>query len=179
MLPAPKLALFVTVTWMALLAVPLSEALPPSAPAPIPAQILTARKVFISNAGQDGLGGFSGDPNRAYNQFYAAVKTWGQLELVSSPADADLVLEISFDVQALGANVVRGDSVGPGYSPRFKLRILDAKTRFTLWAFTQRVQWALLSGNRDKNFDRGLTALVTNLKELLGQSPTAGDGPAK
>jgi hypothetical protein len=43
--------------------------------APLPAQILTAKKVFISNAG----GGFdkdlwSGNPSRTYNQFYGAMK---------------------------------------------------------------------------------------------------------
>jgi|SRR5579863_2826568 len=143
--------------------------------APIPAQITSARKVFISNAGQDGLGGFSGDPDRAYNQFYAAVKSWGQYDLVSAPADADLVFEIGFDVPAVGANVVKGDSIGPGYAPQFKLRILDPKTHITLWAFTQHVQWALLAGNRDKNFDQGMASLVTDLKKFAAPSPAAAN----
>ena len=42
------------------------------------------------------------------------MKTWGQYELVSAPTDADLVLEISFGVQAVGANVIKGDSIGTG-----------------------------------------------------------------
>ena len=32
---------------------------------------------------------------RAYDQSYAAIKNWGQYELVSSPSDADLVFEVS------------------------------------------------------------------------------------
>ena len=31
-----------------------------------------------------------------YNEFYAAMKSWGRYELVSSPADADMVFEIRF-----------------------------------------------------------------------------------
>lgn len=52
-----------------------------SAPAaPIPSQILTAKKVFISNEGGDintnlGNAGVYGEtPTDAYNEFYAAVK---------------------------------------------------------------------------------------------------------
>ena len=45
--------------------------------APLPSQILTAKKVFISNADAGTMDN--------YNQFYAAIKTWGRYELVSAP----------------------------------------------------------------------------------------------
>ena len=66
-------------------------------PAPVPPQILSAKKVFIANAGgeqpaEDAQ--YSGDSDRAYNQFYAAMRTWGRYELVASPAEADLWFEI-------------------------------------------------------------------------------------
>jgi hypothetical protein len=73
-----------------------------TAPAPLPAQIISAKKVFIANAGQESnpnagiFGKYSGGINRAYNQFYSALKNWGRYELVSNPADCDLVLEIRF-----------------------------------------------------------------------------------
>jgi hypothetical protein len=42
--------------------------------APIPQQILAAKKVFISNAGgMLDLNMVSGDPRRDYNEFYAAM----------------------------------------------------------------------------------------------------------
>jgi len=66
-------------------------------PGPVPSAIRAAKKVFVSNGGSDiGLfpRPFSGDPNRAYNQFYAALKAAGQFELVSDPGEADLVLEL-------------------------------------------------------------------------------------
>ena len=73
--------------------------------APIPPQILAAKKVFIANAGGDEMTGddqrFSGGPDRAYNEFYAAMKSWGRFEIVNSPADADLLLEIKQYVSAV------------------------------------------------------------------------------
>ena len=69
----------------------------PVAVAPVPALLLDAKRVFISNARADsGLfpHPFTGDPDRAYNEFYAGVLSWGRYELVTSPAEADLVFEI-------------------------------------------------------------------------------------
>ena len=37
-----------------------------------------------------------GGPDRTYNEFYAVVKGSGSYELVSAPAGADLIFEISF-----------------------------------------------------------------------------------
>ena len=66
-----------------------------TAAAPIPAQIGAARKVFIANDGADLAGQAvfkrAGEPEAAYNHFYAAMQAWGRYELVSTPADADLV----------------------------------------------------------------------------------------
>ena len=155
---------------IALTAAPFLAAQQAKDAAPIPAQITTAKKVFISNGGQDDLGGFGAEPDRTYNQFYSAVKNWGQYQLVSSPADADLVFEISFGVQAVGASVIKGDSVGTGFAPSFRLVILDPKTHFPLWTFNQHVQWAILAGNRDKNFDQGVAELMNGLKQLTGES---------
>jgi hypothetical protein len=154
---------------LASLAAPVLEAQQPGNTAPIPVQIITAKKVFISNAGQEtvvnagqgGVVGITGEPDRTYNQFYVAVRNWGQYELVSKPADADLVFEISFAF--------------PSEGPRFRLLILDARTHFTLWTFTQHVEWALRAGNRDRNFDQEMTALVNNLKKLAGPSPATAD----
>jgi hypothetical protein len=148
----------------------MAEAQPSQDAAPIPAPITAAKKVFFSNAGQDGLGGFSGDPDRTYNQFYAAVKASGQYELGSAPGNADLVFEISFTVPNSGTTVIKGDSVGAAYAPEFNLRILDPKTHFTLWSFTEHVQWAVRAGNRDQNFDQGMANLGTRLKKLTTQS---------
>jgi len=137
----------------------------PVIPAPVPAQIAAAQKVFISNAGGESFESvidetvFSGGPDRPYNQFYAAMKGWGRCELVSSPADADLVLEISWVLTDTGLKLpVLG---------QLRLLVIDPKTHVTLWNLTEYVRGAILLGNRDKNFDRAMTIDVNRLKTLM------------
>lgn len=143
--------------------------------APIPAQIPAAKKVFIANAGGDERWYddpiFTGGPERAYNEFYSAIRTSGGFELVGTPAEADLVLEIRMFAPAL-----KDDSSGRDflsrtpYDPQFRLKIRDPKTHTLLWAFTEHVQWAILQGNRDKNFEATLTRIVGDLQALTGQA---------
>lgn len=141
-------------------------------PAPVPAQIGAAQKVFISNAGGESLETvidetvFNGGPDRPYNEFYAAMKSWGRYELVSSPTDADLILEISWALTDTG---LRLPVLG-----QLRLVIIDPKTHVTLWNVTEYVRGAVLLGNRDKNFDQAMNTVVARLKGLTAPpSPTA------
>ena len=142
--------------------------------APAPPQIAAAQKVFISNAGGEsfesviGQTVFNGGPDRPYNQFYASMKTWGRYELASSPADADLVLEISWVLTDTG---LRLPVLG-----QLRLVVIDPKTHVTLWNFTEYVRGAMLLGNRDKNFDQAMTTIANRLKILA--SPTAASRAA-
>jgi hypothetical protein len=61
--------------------------------APVPSQIISARKVLISNAGSEEIDSRifflpELDNNRAYDKFYAAVKSGGRYEPVLAPAGA-------------------------------------------------------------------------------------------
>ncbi len=147
-------------------------------PAPLPAQIFTARRVFLSNAGGDTLGDYSGGPERAYNQLYGALKGWGRYELVAAPVEAELVFEISFAMPIVGESVYGGTG-GTSVSnkttndPHFRLAIRDLKTHVLLWTFTEHVQSALLRGNRDKNFDLAMGALVNDIRNVAGQPAAA------
>jgi hypothetical protein len=96
------------------------------APAPIPLQITAGKRVFISNAtGESNLPPDVGDTT--YNQFYASLKSWGRYELVSTPADADLVFEIRYEI-LFGPVDVMGGSGGSAKFPQIRLSILDPKT---------------------------------------------------
>lgn len=143
-----------------------SPAIPP---APIPSQIPAAQKVFISNLGGESFETvfdqvvFNGGPDRPYNQFYASMKNWGHYELVSSPSDADLVLEISWVLSDTGLKLpVLG---------QLRLVVVDPKTHISLWSLTEYVRGAILLGNRDKNFDHAMSTIVGRLK-LLSMPPT-------
>jgi len=137
--------------------------------APVPLQIRTAKRIFIAYAGGEshvGTAGYSGTATRTYDQFYAAMKTWGHYELVPTPLDADLVLELSFDNHV--NRVIHGDSHN---DPQFKVTFVDVKTHFVLWVLTEHIELALLQGNRDKNFDQAMVDLVNGISTLAGQPP--------
>jgi hypothetical protein len=149
----------------------------PSAPAPVPARILAAKKAFIANAGGDERSTtdplYNGGPDRAYNGFYSALKSWGRYELVSDPADADLVMEIQFQIER---PVLKGDTLtSSDYDPEFRLTIRDPKTNVLLWGFTEHAQWALLQGNRDRNFDSALAKIVGDVQALGADATAAGN----
>jgi hypothetical protein len=135
---------------------------PPTAP--VPSQIGTAQKVFISNAAGESFETvidqtvFNGGPDRPYNEFYAAVQGWGRYDLVSSPADADVVFEISWALTDTGLKLpVLG---------QLRLQVIDPKTHVTLWSLIEYVRGAIFLGNRDKNFDQSMTTIVSRLKKL-------------
>jgi hypothetical protein len=156
-----------------------SQAQPPkgAAPAPVPPQVGAAKRVFIANAGGANFEtvfseiAFSGGPDRAYDQFYAAMKNWGHYEIVPSPADADLILKVRWLVSDTGLKLPILGEVG--------VEVIDPKTTMTLWNFGEYVRGALLLGNRDKNFDRALNAVVERMKKLVEAPASGSEDPAR
>ena len=136
--------------------------------APLPAQILSGRKVFIAYAGGENLSVplhtvFSGRSDRIYNQFYAAMKEWGRYEIVSAPADADLVFEVGLDFTGDGMKIPQ---VG-----RVRLDIRDPPEQRFAVGLSQYVRFAVLKGNRDKNLDQAVSVIVAGVKDLVNPAP--------
>jgi len=154
-------------------------------PAPVPPQIAAAQKVFISNGGgatlNDALGTtvVSGGPDRPYDEFYAAMKGWGRYDIVESPAAADLVFQVSFNLSGTGLEhwAPNGTSftkiavLGP-----LRVVILDPRTHVVLWTIVEYVPGAVLLGNRDKNFDQSMDRVIDRLKKLV-EPPRAAPAP--
>jgi hypothetical protein len=146
-------------------------------PAPVPSPIAAAKKVLISNAPGDNLPTSFGGPDRAYNEFYAAMKAWGHYELVAAPSDADLILEISFTSSLSG---VRGTSTSGCISindAELRLVILDAKMHVYLWWFNEAVNTKMSFGHRpealDSAFSRSTATILDDLKKLVSE-PAVG-----
>jgi hypothetical protein len=145
-------------------------------PSPVPQAILSAKKVFVSYAG-DGGGLFprlfSGNPNRVYSQFYATLKAANQFDLVSDPGDADLVLELHLDVPIARFGRETTDIEFAAYPEFvFRLEIYDRKTHYILWTIDQSIAWADLQKNRDRNFDGALIVLMEKFQQLAGKPIT-------
>jgi hypothetical protein len=143
--------------------------------APVPSSITNGKKVFISNAGLDmpSLDLFKrlGEPDRPYNQFYAAVKSWGRFEVVSAPADADLVFE--FQATAPVASCIGHATC---QNLQFGLTILDTKTHFTLWNLIEPIGGAWRRQTFVKNVNQAMDNLMADLKKLAAQPTTAAGG---
>jgi hypothetical protein len=144
------------------------EAVAPVPAAPVPAQIITAKKVFIANAGLDSysmdLFKRAGEPDGPYNRFYAAMKSWNHYELVSSPAEADLVFEVRFTTQLAGcggSGTIRDAQMG--------LSILDSKTHFLLWTVGEPVERAFRKVTFQKNVGQSIANIVEHMKKLALQ----------
>jgi hypothetical protein len=144
------------------------------ASAPVPPLLLTAKKLFISNAGADsGLfpHPFAGDPDRAYNQFYADVSSWGRYQLVASPSEADLVFELQLSAPNGPSNADKEKGASDPL-PMFRLVIYDRPTHYVLWALTESVAPAAKQKTHDHNFDEALASLVLDAGRLTKSLPS-------
>jgi hypothetical protein len=141
----------------------------PTAPhAPIPSTILSARKLFIANGGADGglfPSPFSGSTSRGYDEFYSALRGMSQYELVSSPSEADLVLEFRLQAPLGPANANKQKGAADPL-PTVSVRIYDRQTHYVLWAFSEEVDVALLQKSHDRNLDEAITRLAQDFLSL-------------
>jgi hypothetical protein len=150
-----------------------------SPPAPVPVQIGSAKKVFISNASGEEL-----DPRKfflpsidrdlAYAKFFTALQAGGRYEPVLNPSDADLVLEIRFMKKLVPEDELT--------DPCLRLLILDPRTHTLLWAFSARVELSAgfhAAEKREKNLDQAIAELVGNLVKLASQPTSSTAGPSK
>ena len=147
---------------------PILPALQAQAPAaPIPSQILTAKKVFISNAGVEyETGLWKGGSAQPYNELYAAIKAGVQYEIVAAPADADLVFQISL---ADPASRLKSSIE----SPQIELLLLDPKTHIVLWTLGQDVSVSHAQIGRNHALKEALSKLIGDLKALTSQPAPA------
>jgi hypothetical protein len=95
--------------------------------------VINAQKVFVTNGGGSDL---------AYDAFYAAMKNWGKYQIVGSPDEADLIVELAYHVEHGGTRVWSSTDTYNGTTqvhsaqivdPQLVLRIYDAKTKNSLW----------------------------------------------
>jgi hypothetical protein len=153
---------------VALILFAVAPALYAQATAPLPTQLTTASKVFISNAGeQDNI-----DCLRAYNEFYAGIAASNYLQPILTPSDADLILELRYVVQVGSTDVSKG-SGSSAEARQFRLTVIDPKTHVILWTVVENENSAIFQSNRNKNLDDAVNKLVDDVKNLIGPNPNA------
>ena len=164
MLKIARIGTFCIAAAMALLTIPtaIAKKVPDPPAAPIPTQVPTGKRVFISNS-ESTADLIFGVPTLTYNMLYEHMKSWGQYELVAAPADADLIFTISFVISL---------------NQQLRLVVLDPTTHVVLWTLAEQVPpWTRQATGR-KNFDQTMSKLVDDIRKLT--TPPAGttDAPA-
>lgn len=140
----------------------------------VPPALLSAKSIFISNAGADsGLfpQPFSGDPSRGYMEFYSELKASGFYKIVDDPRQADLVLELQLTAP-YGPSSANKQNGASDPLPMFRLVIYEAGTHYVLWALTTSIDPALIQKTHDRNFDQALERLLTDFEEVTGKLPS-------
>lgn len=105
---------------------------------PVPPAIASAKSIFVANAGSDvGLfpHPFTGDEDRGYTEFYAALKATGDFVMAGDRSQADLVLELRLTAPK-GPSIPDKSAGQADPLPQFKLVIYDRKTHYVLWTIT-------------------------------------------
>ena len=128
--------------------------------APVPPQFLNAKKIFIANGAGDndpGIAKYTNGPDGLYSQLYADVKALSRYELVASPSDADIVLELRVEYAVFNHDFTY---------PKFKAEIRDPKSNVLLWTLTEPVNGAILAKSGRKNVAQALSKLSDDLKKV-------------
>ena len=137
-----------------------------TAPAPIPAPIAAARTILLTNGGVDQqfLQAFekAGDVNLAYDDLYASMQSWGHYSVVTSPEQADLVVEMNASAPL---NILQV------YAPCFTVRIYDGKSHFLLWSLTLPVDGAFRKATFEKNVQKAVDNGISAMKALVAVRP--------
>jgi hypothetical protein len=132
--------------------------------APLPAVVVNAQKIFLSNGGGSDL---------AYDAFYAEMKKWGKYQIVGSPEEADLIVELAYRVENMGTHVWSATNTYTNttqvYSrqlvdPKLILTIYDAKSKNSLWSTVDHRRLARLEKNREKETINSAERLVEELR---------------
>ena len=133
--------------------------------APLPSVVVNARKVFLTNGGGSNL---------AYDSFYSEMKQWEKYEIVGSPEEADLIIELAYRVEHGGTRVWSSNNSYDGTTqihsrqildPQLTITIFDAKTKNSLWSEVDHRRLARREKNREKEIINSAERLVQDLKE--------------
>lgn len=174
MLDVFRKSLSVVLAWLIIVNVNSSaQQSTPDAAAPIPPQILSARSVFVSNGGGGNyFEAFTGGPDRAYNTLYADLQRTNRYQLVSSPAQADLI----FEIRGIAPEVSYGDTAG--YNPQLILSIKDPKTSAVLWTTNANVRAFGTQSHRNRGLDEAVSVALNKFAEVTGEPLSPAEAKA-
>lgn len=104
------------------------------------------------------------------------MKQWGKYEIIGSPEEADLIIELAYRVEHGGTRVWSSSNTYDGTTqvhsaqtvdPQLTLTIFDAKTKNSLWSEVDHRRLARREKNREKETINSAHRLVEDLKTRI------------
>jgi hypothetical protein len=148
--------------------------------APLPSELLTAKKVFLSKGVGAAAFTVEGGFDLAFDAFYSDMKSWGRYVITDKPEDADLIMQVSYTAASGGTHVYSSTNTYTNQTNVYSQQILDlnltlvvydshAKTE--LWSTSVAPGTARLKKNQEKEMIKAGEKLVTTLKQRMALSP--------
>jgi hypothetical protein len=142
----------------------------PSEPA-AQSRLLSAKNIYIADDGADQH--FPGSSYEAAHAFAASLRTWGRYNLVSTPAQADVVLQIRSGIHTSYVADTDDNYGSYVYHPYFRLTIAEPDTLDPLWVITVPVLTGRRKGDKADLFNVSAGTLTSQLKLLTNTPLTA------
>jgi len=131
--------------------------------ASLPAVIVSAKKVFLSNGGTSYV---------AFDAFCSEMKEWSKYKIVGSPEESDLIVELSYRVEDSTRvwnstntyNITTQVYSKEIIDPQLILTIFSAKMKNSLWSETDHRGFAKREKSQKKETVNSAQRLVDDLK---------------
>jgi len=143
-------------------------------PAPLPSQIVNAKRVFVAKGVGATAHTVKGGYDLAFDSFYSEMKKWGRYEIVGSPDEADVIFEIGYRVEQGGTRVWSSTNPSNGTTQVHSAQAIDAQ--LTLVAYDSRTKTELWSTSvppgtafRHKNQEKEMIIAGERLAKSLEQ----------
>jgi hypothetical protein len=131
-------------------------------PIPLPAQLSAAHTVFLASAGAPALAAKENlGTATMYSSMFHALSTDQRLQLVPSPAAAELSMEVSILVTSTGMPGTFG-------VPSLRLAIYDTKTHSLIWTIDEPLEGAFREKTFEHNLDEAANKIAADLESLAG-----------
>jgi hypothetical protein len=151
------------------------------------ASISAVPKVFISSMGQDNPRSRYSviKPGQAYNLLYAALQSTQRFELVTAPAQSELIFEICYISpertieQRRSAEELFPPEDEEVDEPQVKLTVWNGATHAVLLVSTEYLGSLITKSGMDKKFAKAIQSLASKAAKSLGQSAATVSLPAR
>lgn len=156
--------------------------------APLPSQLLTAKKVFVSKGVGATAFTVEGGFDLAFDAFYSDIRSWGRYVVTDKPEDADLIMEVSYTAASGGTHVYSSTNTYTNQTTVYSSQLLnlqltlvvyDSHSKTELWSTSVAPGTARRKKNQEKEMITAGESLVTNLRNRMNISPQAAASSSK